>query len=495
MRYLGRRLMKTWDSLGPRYMPFADLATPDLSLARLVRLSLFQISVGMTLVLLVGTLNRVMIVELGVPAAVVGVMIALPLVFAPFRAVIGHRSDTHRCELGWRRVPFIWKGTLLQFGGFAIMPFALLVLAGKGEADTAPIWIGQSAAALAFLLVGAGTHVVQTAGLALATDLTPPKSHPKVVGMMYVTLLIGMIVSALIFGALLADFTPGRLVQVVQGAAVLCLLLNMAAVWKQETRRPPRGAAPATPDPTFRESWSRFCAGAQTRRRLLVIGLGTMAFAMADILLEPFGGQVLNWQVAATTKLTALFALGGLLGFVFASHALGRGGEPYRMARNGALLGLPAFACVILAAPTGLSAPFLIGNFLIGFAAAVFAHGTLTATMNQAPKEQAGLALGAWGAVQATAAGIAMALGGILRDLVDAVVKATGAFGELGDAAGYLAVYGLEILLLLATVVAVSSLIRRNDGARRGVVADEKRLSLERGRLVDPIETGDRMAR
>lgn len=485
MRYLGRRLMTAWESLGPRFMPFADLATPDLSLGRLVRLSLFQVSVGMTLVLLVGTLNRVMIVELGVPAAVVGVMIALPLVFAPFRALIGHRSDTHRCELGWRRVPFIWRGTLLQFGGFAIMPFALLVLAGKGQADTAPIWIGQSAAALAFLLVGAGTHIVQTAGLALATDLTPPDSHPKVVGMMYVMLLVGMMVSALIFGVLLADFSPGRLVQVVQGAAVACMMLNTIAMWKQETRRPPRGAAPPAPDPTFRESWARFCAGENAVRRLAIVGLGTMAFGMADILLEPFGGQVLNWEVAETTKLTALLALGGLLGFAFASRVLGQGGDPFRMACNGALIGLPAFALVILAAPTGLSIAFLLGNFLIGFAAAVFAHATLTATMNQAPRAQAGLALGAWGAVQATAAGIAMALGGILRDLVDAAVEITGSFGSLADAVGYIAVYGLEIVLLVITIAVTIPLVRRTDRRRSGAAAGPAYSSADRR---EPVE-------
>jgi hypothetical protein len=79
-------------------------------------------------------------------------MLALPLLAAPFRAIIGFKSDNHQSALGWRRVPFIWMGTLLQFGGFAIMPFALLVLAGKGHAASAPLWIGQSAAALAFLL-------------------------------------------------------------------------------------------------------------------------------------------------------------------------------------------------------------------------------------------------------------------------------------------------------------------------------------------------------
>ena len=84
----------------------------------------------MAVVLLIGTLNRVMIVELGVPAWLVAVMVSLPLVFAPFRALVGFRSDTHRSVLGWRRVPYIWMGTLLQFGGLAIMPFALIVLSG-----------------------------------------------------------------------------------------------------------------------------------------------------------------------------------------------------------------------------------------------------------------------------------------------------------------------------------------------------------------------------
>jgi hypothetical protein len=133
MSSVSQKIMRVWFSLGPRYLPFADAATPDLPLSRLLRLSLFQVSVGMALVLLVGTLNRVMIVELDVPAAMVAVMISLPLLFAPFRAVIGFRSDTHRSALGWRRVPYIWQGTMLQFGGLAIMPFALLVMTGEGQ--------------------------------------------------------------------------------------------------------------------------------------------------------------------------------------------------------------------------------------------------------------------------------------------------------------------------------------------------------------------------
>jgi BCD family chlorophyll transporter-like MFS transporter len=468
MNAIGRRLMRAWADLGPRFLPFADVATHDLPLSRLLRLSLFQVSCGMAMVLLVGTLNRVMIVELGVPATLVALMVALPLVFAPFRALIGYRSDTHRCELGWRRVPFIWKGTLLQFGGFAIMPFALLVLAGKGQAEHAPAWLGLGSAALAFLLVGAGVHMVQTVGLALATDLVPQESHPKVVGLMYVMLLVGMIGSALLFGAALEEFTPGRLVQVIQGAAVATVALNVAALWKQELRRPRHGAPLPPPDPPFAESFARFCAADQAVRRLIVIGVGTMAFAMADILLEPYGGQVLGLPVAATTKLTALLAFGGVLGFTLASRVLARGADPFRMTQVGALIGLPAFAAVIVAGPAGWPALFLAGNFLVGFGAALFGHGTLTATMNLAPREQAGLALGAWGAVQATGAGLGIALSGVLRDVLNAVAPEQGLWGLAPAASGYLGVYALEIVLLLVTLVAITPLLRRRDVADVG---------------------------
>ena len=184
MNRVSRTLMSAWMRLGTRFLPFADAATPDLPLSRLLRLSLFQVSVGMSVVLLIGTLNRVMIVELGVPASLVGVMISLPLIFAPLRALIGYKSDTHRSALGWRRVPFIYRGTMVQFGGLAIMPFALLVLSGGGNASQVPAWVGQAAAGLSFLLVGIGVHTTQTVGLALATDLASTESQPKVVGLM-----------------------------------------------------------------------------------------------------------------------------------------------------------------------------------------------------------------------------------------------------------------------------------------------------------------------
>jgi len=457
MNRVSRKLMSSWASLGLRYMPFAEAATPDLPLPRLLRLSLFQVSVGMALVLLVGTLNRVMIVELNVPASLVGVMISLPLLFAPFRALIGFSSDTHRSQLGWRRVPFIFRGTMVQFGGLSIMPFALLVLAHAGNAAHAPALVRYAAPGLAFLLVGAGLHTTQTVGLALATDLAPSESQPNVVGLMYVMLLLGMMASALAFGAFLADFTPGRLVQVIQASAVATIVLNTLAVWKQESRNRLRGAQVRQPRPTFRESWNMFAAGGQALRRLVVIGVGTAAFSMEDVLLDPYGGQVLGLTVGDTTKLTATLAVGGLLGFGLASRVLSRGFDPFRMAGYGAALGIPAFAAVIMAGPMASATLFGAGTLLIGFGAGLFGHGTLTATMQSAPANQTGLALGAWGAVQASAAGLAIALGGILRDVISGFAP----HAALGAATGYDAVYGLEVVLLSATLLTMLPLFKR----------------------------------
>lgn len=313
MSRLSQKLVGAWSTLGTRFLPFADVASAELPLPRLLRLSLFQVSVGMALVLLVGTLNRVMIVELKVPAALVAVMVAMPLLFAPFRALVGFRSDNHRSELGWRRVPYVWMGTLMQFGGLSIMPFALLVLAGAGQSPSAPPWVGQLSAAIAFFLVGAGLHTVQTVGLALATDLAPPEDHPKVVGFMYVMLLLGSIGSAFAFADFLSDYSPGRLIQVIQAAAITTLVLNVVAMWKQEARsrsRKPR-AGDASERASFAEAWRGFAAGGDASRRLWVIALGTMAFTMEDVLLEPYGGEILGMSVSSTTYLTATLALGG----------------------------------------------------------------------------------------------------------------------------------------------------------------------------------------
>jgi len=457
VRRLNAKLASKWSKVGIGFMPFADAATAEMPLSRLLRLSLFQVTVGMAAVLLIGTLNRVMIVELAVPAWLVAVMVSLPLVFAPFRAVIGFRSDQHKSVLGWKRVPYLWLGTMTQFGGLAIMPFALIILSGDSNG---PLIIGKLAAALAFLLVGAGLHTTQTVGLALATDLSPAEKHPKVVALLCMMLLIGMVASALLFGALLAHFSEIRLIQVIQGSAVVTVALNGIALWKQEPRCP-AATAHDIERPSFAQSWAEFDEGGRARRRLVALGFGTMAFSMQDILLEPYGGQVLHLPVGATTAFTALLAVGGLIGFGTAANWLGRGMDPYRLAGYGAMVGLYAFSSLIFAAPFHSTALFAAGVLLIGLGAGLFGHCTLTAAMAMAGRNQIGFALGIWGAVQASAAGIAVASGGLIRDGVGALAS-NGVFGPTlaNTATGYGVVYTIEIMLLFATLIAVGPLVR-----------------------------------
>jgi BCD family chlorophyll transporter-like MFS transporter len=453
-----KTLLKT---VSTRWLPFSDAASEDLPLSQILRLSLFQVSVGMASVLLLGTLNRVMIVELSLAASIVAFMIALPVLIAPFRALLGFKSDNHRSAIGWKRIPYLWFGSLWQFGGLAIMPFALLVLTGDTVHDVP--FAGEVIAALAFLMTGFGLHMTQTAGVALAADRATDETRPRVVALLYVTFLAGMAISAIVLGLLLRDFNDLLLVQVVQGCAVVTITLNVIALWRQERVRPMTREEREAPRPKFQDAWTDYIRGGQAGRLLAVVFFGGLAFNMQDVLLEPYGGEILGLSVAATTTLTAVWATGALVGFWLAARWLARAVDTYRMAALGLLIGVAAFSAVIFAAPLDAPAIYYAGAFGIGLGMGLFAVSTLTAAMEM-PRRGivgGGLALGAWGAAQATAAGLAVALGGGIRDTVQTLANA----GKLGPGLatpdiGYSVVYHIEIGLLFVTLAILGPLVR-----------------------------------
>lgn len=457
--------------LGPKFMPFADAVSAELPLSRLLRLGLFQVTVGMTFALLAGTLNRVMIVELAMAAALVAGFLALPMLLAPLRALLGFRSDRHVSALGWRRVPYLWFGTLLQFGGFAILPFSLLLMEqGAGMSDNQHL-AGVLGGGLAFVMLGLGAHTVQTAGLALATDLSDEERRPRVVALLYVTFLGGLLLGSLVFAWLLRDFSSLRLIQVVQGAAVVTVVLNGIALWKQEPQRTAPADGSTAPD--FRTAWKTLVRTDRTGRLLVAVGLGSAGFAMQDVLLEPYGGQIMGLGVGATSLLTALTALGALAAFAYAARFLTGGGDPHRLAAWGAVVGVFAFAAVVFAAPLRTPTLLRLGSVCIGFGGGLFSVGTLTACMNLQGSAGSGLAVGAWGAVQTTAAGIAVAAGGLIRDFVDST-GAAGLFGPGvgGPETGYIVVYHLEIFALFLAMAALGPLVMpRSSPAQRATGA------------------------
>jgi BCD family chlorophyll transporter-like MFS transporter len=192
---------------------------------------------------------------------------------------------------------------------------------------------------------------------------------------------------------------------------------------------------------------------------LLAVALGTAGFAMQDILLEPFGGQILALSVGGTTGLTALLAGGMLVAFAVAARRLQAGVDTHRLAAYGALIGIAAFTVITFVSVLQSQLLFAAAVTCIGFGNGLFAVGTLSAAMNLSDGNNNGFALGAWGAVQATAAGLAVALGGGLRDLIGGLATS----GALGSAltspvTGYAFVYQIEVVLLFATLVAIGPL-------------------------------------
>jgi len=249
----------------------------------------------------------------------------------------------------------------------------------------------------------------------------------------------------------------------VQGSALVVLALNAIALWKQEPRNPQRAAALKTEvQPKFAEVWAQFIALPLARRFLWATAFGTAAFNMQDIVLEPYGGEILKLSVGATSALTAMLAAGGLMGFYFSGRRLAKGVDPMRLAAYGALAGLPAFSAVIFSAPMDAGWLFRVGALGIGFGGGLFAVGTLFTAMRMEGKF-VGLALGAWGAVQSAAAGIAMFFGGALRDLVSGITT-QGLWGPAmtDPSVSYSMVYHVEMLFLFVTLVAIGPLVKRN---------------------------------
>jgi BCD family chlorophyll transporter-like MFS transporter len=239
------------------------------------------------------------------------------------------------------------------------------------------------------------------------------------------------------------------------------------ALWKQEARNRDATAVREA-QPTFREVWAVFIARPKTMRLLVSVGLGAAAFTMQDVLLEPYGGQILGLSVGATTSLTALWAMGMLAGFAYAARRLGEGGEPHRLAGFGGVVGICAFLLVLFAGPLHSVLLLQAGSTLIGLGGGLFSVGTLTAAMAISDEEaldgRTGLALGAWGAVQATCSGLAIGLGAFARDLVSSAASAGYLGKTLADpSTGYAFVYSIEIALLLVTLIALGPLVR-SDG-------------------------------
>ena len=253
-------------------------------------------------------------------------------------------------------------------------------------------------------------------------------SRPRVVALLYVMLLVGMVASALAFGALLAEFQPAAPDPGDPGrGASLTMVLNLRRAVEAGGAQSVAYTAPQRRAPVVPRRWRELRAPSgrvrpvPDRRRARHRG-----FSMQDILLEPYGGEILASPWRRPPRSPRCSPAARWWRSRSRRGASAAAPIPAGSPAIGALIGIAAFSAVIFAAPLESAWLFRVGTALIGFGGGLFAVGTLTAAMAIATSGHSGLALGAWGAVQASAAGIAIALGGVLRDGVGSARRAQG---------------------------------------------------------------------
>lgn len=417
---------------------------------KVLRLGLFQFGMGLTLAPITGTLNRVLIDSLRIPAALVALLIAVHYFVSPVRALIGFRSDQQRAQGRWR-TPYIVMGAILTFGGLANVPFSLLLLSGQGSLPYLPALI---ICLLIFIAYGVGVNIVETAYLALVSDLTPPKERGRVLAVLWMLLVLGTIVSSVLLGNVLLDYSDERLIAVLKGSALAFLILTFVSLWKQERMRPDGTVISAHAETRVRIAFGESLALLWRQRLLralfLILFIATAAFASHDVLLEPYGAQVLHMSVSATTQLTALWGLAMLVAIPAAGWLLWRGFSPVLPILMGCAVGALGFLVVSITSDAGLVTPFRSGVWLIGMGRGLFIVGSVALVMALTDRIHAGLFLGLWGVMQSLAQGVGAVGGGLARDLAEA---------RTGNVVlGYTAVYGaalLALLLALALIVAL----------------------------------------
>lgn len=378
----------------------------------IVRLGLVQSAIGAMVMLATSLLNRVMVVEYALSAAIPGGLVAWHYAVQLSRPIWGHGSDS-----GKRRTPWIVGGMAVLASG-ALLAIAALPLLGAHH------WAGLPLAILAFALIGAGVGAAGTSLLALLATRVAPERRAAAAAITWIMMVAGIAITAGVAGALIEPFTLPRLVRVASGVALGAFLVSLLAVLGVE-----RGAAPEPAEPrpatdfaaALRELW----ADRDARRFTIFVFVSMLAYSMQDLILEPFSGLLFGFTPGASTQLSGVQHGGVLAGMILTgiggSAFAGHGRRDLRRWIFGGCLGSGlALAGLAFAAHVGSAWPLRANIFLLGFANGVFAVAAIGSMMQLAgaagPRRE-GIRMGVWGASQAIAFGAGGLIGAVGVDL------------------------------------------------------------------------------
>jgi len=410
-----------------------------------VRLGLVQAAIGAIVVLTTSTLNRVMVVELALPALLPGLLVAAHYLVQVLRPRMGFGSD-----VGGRRTPWIVGG------------LALLALGGTGAAAATALMgshatLGIALALSCFLLIGVGVSAAGTSLLVLLAKRVPAERRAPAATIVWLMMIVGFAVTAGVAGKLLDPYSPERLVAV--SAAVSAIAMAVALLALRGVEGPGlSGAGPAAQAaPTrFRAALAEVWQEPAARRFTIFIFVSMLAFSAQDLILEPFAGLVFGYTPGQSTQLSGLQHSGVLLGMLMVAAAggpwaRGRFGSMRAWAVGGCLVSALALGGLVAAGVAGPGWPLAATVFVLGAANGAFsiaAIGSMMRLASEGRERREGVRMGLWGAAQAIAFGLGGLIGTGASDIARAFIGS--------PAAAYASVFAAEALLFVVAALLAS---------------------------------------
>ena len=407
----------------------------------ILRMALFQFGFGLVSVLVLGVLNRVMFAEMGLPATLIGFLLAIPSIVSPLRLWLGYLSDSHPI-LGRRRLPYILSGMLLAAVG---------VFCGTLGA----LWIertvvgGVLTTVIAFLIYGMGKNAMATAFQALIADVFDEQRRPQATAILQAAFIAGIIGGSVGLGRLVDPYSPSRLILIVAGVGLLAIVLSvLGCLGVEPTGEMVEALCCRVREVPFGPTLRMTVQNPQVRLFFLFIGTALLATLSQDIFLEPYGAKLFDMSVGQTARLSMYWGTGTLGALLICGLWLvNRVGRKHVTAIGLVIVAL-TFAGMITAGGIRQRELFIGLVLLLGIGSGVSASGMLSLMVDFTTPEQAGLLMGAWTIAHQLAEVVGNFLGGVL---VDGVLALSGSYF-----AAFGAVFGLEIVAAIVGLVLLS---------------------------------------
>lgn len=433
------------------------MGTAHIGWTGIVRLGLVQTALGAVVVLTTSTMNRVMVVELALPAMLPGLLVGLHYAVQMLRPRLGHGSD-----VGGRRTPWIVGGMgVLATGGL----LAAIATAWMASEPAAAILL----ALLAFALIGVGVGAAGTSLLVLLAKRVDASRRAPAATIVWIMMIAGFAVTAAVAGHFLDPYTPARLVAVTGTVSALAILITLLAVRNVERTRADAATPASGPAPTraFREALVQVWGDRDARRFTVFVFVSMLAYSLQDLILEPFAGSVFGFTPGESTRLAGVQHAGVLCGMIvvaLAGSGLARGrcGSLRAWMVGGCLLSALALSGLAVSASMVGDWPLRQNVFLLGLgngAFAVAAIGSMMAMASAAGDGREGIRMGLWGAAQAIAFGVGGFLGTVAADVARLLLGSV--------ATAYASVFAIEGALFLMSAVLALQVSKAVRTARR----------------------------